>query len=65
MLTLFAGRLVQIQGMDAAYYRNQANERSSTPSVLPAMRGTIYGSNGQSLAMTRRDVDDHRRPGAR
>jgi len=52
MLTLFAGRLVQIQGMDAAYYRNEANLEKEHTTVLPAMRGTIYGSNGQPLAMT-------------
>ncbi len=52
MLTLFAGRLVQIQGMEAGYYRNAANTEKLVPSVLPAMRGTIYGSNGQPLAMS-------------
>jgi cell division protein FtsI (penicillin-binding protein 3) len=52
MLTLFAGRLVQIQGIDAAYYRNQANEEKRFKEVLPAMRGTIYGSGGQILAMS-------------
>jgi cell division protein FtsI (penicillin-binding protein 3) len=52
MLTLFAGRLVQIQGMDAGYYKTAANNEKQVKSVLPAMRGTIYGSNGQILAMT-------------
>jgi len=52
MLTLFAGRLVQIQGMDSAYYRNAANDEKHMGTVLPAMRGTIYGSNGQILAMS-------------
>jgi cell division protein FtsI (penicillin-binding protein 3) len=52
MLTLFAGRLVQIQGMDAGYYRTLANEEKRFHVVLPAMRGTIYGSNGQILAMS-------------
>jgi cell division protein FtsI (penicillin-binding protein 3) len=54
-LTLFAGRLVQIQGIDAAYYRTKANEEKQFHVVLPAMRGTIYGSGGsgnQILAMT-------------
>jgi cell division protein FtsI (penicillin-binding protein 3) len=56
VLTLFAGRLVQIQGMEAGYYRTLANDEKLQKVVLPAMRGTIYGSgaNGQSeiLAMT-------------
>jgi cell division protein FtsI (penicillin-binding protein 3) len=52
MLTLFAGRLVQIQGMDAAAYKTAANEEKHFGAVLPAMRGTIYGSGGQILAMT-------------
>jgi cell division protein FtsI (penicillin-binding protein 3) len=52
MLTLFAGRLVQIQGMEAASYRTLANDEKQEKYVLPAMRGTIYGSNGQVLAMT-------------
>ena len=52
MLTLFAGRLVQIQGIDGAYYRNAANQEKEQPIVLPAMRGTIYGSGGQILAMS-------------
>jgi cell division protein FtsI (penicillin-binding protein 3) len=52
VLTLFAGRLVQIQGMEAAQYRTLANDEKLVKYVLPAMRGTIYGSNGQILAMT-------------
>jgi cell division protein FtsI (penicillin-binding protein 3) len=52
MLTLFAGRLVQIQGMEAGYYKKEANTEKEHSIVLPAMRGTIYGSNGQPLAMT-------------
>jgi len=52
VLTLFAGRLVQIQGMEAAYWRNAAVKEKLTPITLPALRGTIYGANGQILAMT-------------
>jgi cell division protein FtsI (penicillin-binding protein 3) len=49
---MFAGRLVQIQGMQAgAYKKLAAQERLQTIS-LPAMRGTITGANGQILAMT-------------
>jgi len=52
VLTLFAGRLVQIQGMEAAYYRQAAVKEKLTTIPLPALRGTIYGANGQILAMT-------------
>jgi cell division protein FtsI (penicillin-binding protein 3) len=43
---------VQIQGTDAGYYRTRANQEKVMREVLPALRGTIYGSNGQILAMT-------------
>jgi len=52
VLTLFAGRLVQIQGMEAGYYRNLAVKEKLTTQSLPALRGAIYGSNGQLLAVT-------------
>jgi cell division protein FtsI (penicillin-binding protein 3) len=50
VLTLFAGRLVQIQGMEAGVYRNESKHVQTIP--LPAERGTIYGANGQVLAMS-------------
>ncbi len=49
---MFAGRLVQIQGMESGYYRQKAQEEKLTAEILPAMRGTIYGADGQILAMT-------------
>jgi cell division protein FtsI (penicillin-binding protein 3) len=52
MLTLFAGRLVQIQGLDSASYKAAANEEKLTTSALPALRGTVYSSDHQILAMT-------------
>jgi cell division protein FtsI (penicillin-binding protein 3) len=52
VLTLFAGRLVQIQGMQSGYYRAQAQTEQLRMVSLPAMRGTIYGADGQILAMT-------------
>jgi cell division protein FtsI (penicillin-binding protein 3) len=57
VLTLFAGRLVQIQGMESGYYKAAANAEKLTTITLPALRGTIYGANGangqpQPLAMT-------------
>ncbi len=52
MLTLFAARLVQLQGIDAATYRTLAAEQRDRTIELPALRGTITGANGQVLAMT-------------
>jgi cell division protein FtsI (penicillin-binding protein 3) len=52
VLTLFAGRMVQLQGMESGYYKTLANKEKLTTIDLPADRGTIYGANGQILAMT-------------
>jgi cell division protein FtsI (penicillin-binding protein 3) len=52
VLTLFAGRLVQIQGVEAGYYRARATSQTLQAIPLPAVRGTIYGANGQLLAVT-------------
>jgi cell division protein FtsI (penicillin-binding protein 3) len=52
VLTLFAGRLVQIQVLQSAYYKKAANAEKLTTITLPALRGTIYGADGQILAMT-------------
>jgi len=52
VLTLFAGRLVQIQVLQSGYYKAAANAEKLTTITLPALRGTIYGANGQVLAMT-------------
>jgi cell division protein FtsI (penicillin-binding protein 3) len=52
VLTLFAARLVQLQGIDAARYRILASQQREQTIVLPALRGTITGENGEVLAMT-------------
>jgi cell division protein FtsI (penicillin-binding protein 3) len=52
VLTLFAGRLVQLQGMESGYYKKIANSQKLTKYTLPALRGTIYGADRQILAMT-------------
>jgi cell division protein FtsI (penicillin-binding protein 3) len=52
VLTLFAGRLVQLQGMESGYYKAAAATEQVRVNPLPALRGTIYGANGQPLAMT-------------
>jgi cell division protein FtsI (penicillin-binding protein 3) len=49
---MFAGRMVQIQGMESGYYRHAAKQEKLTTVALPAMRGAIYGADGQILAMT-------------
>jgi cell division protein FtsI (penicillin-binding protein 3) len=52
VLTLWAGRLVQLQGMDSGSYRSLASQERERPIKLPALRGSITGANGQVLAMT-------------
>jgi len=52
MLTLFAGRLVQLQGLDSGHYKYLANTEKLKKTALPALRGTVYSSNNQTLAMT-------------
>jgi cell division protein FtsI (penicillin-binding protein 3) len=52
VLTLFAGRLVQLQGMESAYYKAAAATEQVQVNRLPALRGTIYGAGKQPLAMT-------------
>jgi cell division protein FtsI (penicillin-binding protein 3) len=52
VLTLFAGRLVQLQGMESGSLKAQASQEQVKTVPLPAQRGTILGANGQPLAMT-------------
>jgi cell division protein FtsI (penicillin-binding protein 3) len=52
VLSLFAGRLVQLQGMESGTYRKLASKERDWTIVLPAQRGSITGANGQVLAMT-------------
>ena len=52
MLTLFAARLVQLQGLEAGRYRVLALKQREWTIPLPAVRGTITGANGEVLAMT-------------
>jgi cell division protein FtsI (penicillin-binding protein 3) len=52
VLTLFAARLVQLQGLEAGRYRVLALQQRTRPIALPAVRGTITGANGEVLAMT-------------
>jgi cell division protein FtsI (penicillin-binding protein 3) len=52
VLSLFAGRLVQLQGMESGSYRALALQERDKTIPLPALRGSITGANGQVLAMT-------------
>ena len=52
MLTLFAARLVQLQGLEASRYRVLALQQREMTIPLPAVRGAITGANGEVLAMT-------------
>jgi cell division protein FtsI (penicillin-binding protein 3) len=52
VLTLFGGRLVQLQGMQSAMYKKVAASERLTIVPLPGIRGTVYGADGQPLAMT-------------
>lgn len=53
MLTLFGGRLVQLQGMQSATYKKLAASERLKNVPLYGMRGTIYGAgSAQPLAMT-------------
>ena len=52
VLTLFAARLVQLQGLESGRYRVLALQQRDRTIALPAVRGTITGANGEVLAMT-------------
>ena len=52
VLTLFAGRLIQLQGLEAGTYRQLAAQQRGRTIVLPAVRGSITGADGEVLAMT-------------
>ncbi len=52
VLSLFAGRLVQLQGMEYGKYRAIAQHERLHRLLLPAVRGAIEGADGRPLAMT-------------
>jgi cell division protein FtsI (penicillin-binding protein 3) len=51
-LSLVAGRLVQLQGLDGAAYRALANKSRLQVTRIPAERGSITTADGTTLAMT-------------
>lgn len=57
LLSLFAGRLVQLQGLDASTYAAAARESGRDVEVLPAARGEILDRNGNALASTAESYD--------
>jgi cell division protein FtsI (penicillin-binding protein 3) len=52
VLSVFAARLVQLQGLDAASYRVAAEKQRLAQIAIPAVRGSIISSDGTVLAMT-------------
>lgn len=52
VISVFAGRLVQIQGMDSARYATEAALQRMQSIPVPAVRGSIVTSDGTVLAMT-------------
>jgi cell division protein FtsI (penicillin-binding protein 3) len=52
VMSVFAGRLVQLQGFQAAQLSAAAAEQRMAPISIPAVRGSIISSNGTMLAMT-------------
>ncbi|HEY2508072.1 MAG TPA: penicillin-binding protein 2 [Streptosporangiaceae bacterium] len=52
VLSVFAGRLVQLQGLDAGQFRAAANSQRLGQVAIPAVRGEITSSDGSVLAMT-------------
>jgi cell division protein FtsI (penicillin-binding protein 3) len=52
VMALFAGRLIQVQGFEAGSYRQLAAQEKGRTIVLPAVRGSITGADGEMLAMT-------------
>ncbi len=52
VLTLFAGRLVELQGLDGPHYRNLAEHLRLISQPIPVVRGSITSSDGRVLAMT-------------
>ncbi len=50
VLSVFAARLVQLQGVDPGSYAQMAADEGSARVTLPATRGEILDRNGQALA---------------
>ncbi len=55
-LTLVAGRLIQLQGLEGGRYRALAEQSKLQTITIPAERGVITTADGTTLAMTVQDV---------
>jgi cell division protein FtsI (penicillin-binding protein 3) len=51
-LSIFAGRLVQLEGFDSAAYKTEAAQQLLAEVAIPAVRGDITTGDGTVLAMT-------------
>ncbi|GIH74168.1 peptidoglycan D,D-transpeptidase FtsI family protein [Planobispora longispora] len=52
VLSIFAGRLVQLQGLDSKVYVAEAAQRRVQEEKIPARRGSVTDVNGHELALT-------------
>ena len=52
VLSVFAGRLIQLQGLESSRFRAEANQERLVQVPIPAVRGSIVSSDGAVLAMT-------------
>ncbi|GHH62377.1 cell division protein [Streptosporangium violaceochromogenes] len=52
VLSIFAGRLVQLQGLDSKVYAAEAARQRVQVEKLPARRGSITDAHGHELALT-------------
>ncbi len=56
VLSVFAARLVQLQGLDPEQYATMAAKEGSETIVLPATRGDILDRNGEPMAASARGL---------
>ncbi|WP_456238120.1 peptidoglycan D,D-transpeptidase FtsI family protein [Nonomuraea cypriaca] len=52
ILSIFAGRLIQMQGLDSKVYEAAAADQRLHTEEIPAKRGSITDANGHALAVT-------------
>ncbi|MEW9548650.1 penicillin-binding transpeptidase domain-containing protein [Nonomuraea sp. NPDC050783] len=52
VLSIFAGRLIQMQGLDSKVYEAAAADQRQHVETIPAKRGSITDVNGHDLAVT-------------
>ncbi len=52
LLSMFAARLIQLQGFESARFRAEANNQRLTRIDIPAVRGSVISSDGTVLALT-------------